>query len=179
MSKKWLIPVLVAGGIIYWIATKANTANQISYYIHHVKLNKSNTNAFRSELLVTLRINNPSSNSLKFNSFSGTISIDNQVLTTIQYSGFNQGIYIAPKTTTDITVPVVINHFNVLSNLSNIIKLIANGTMEQPLTIAAELVAGQFTIPIHQQIKLSSKIGSIGSTSINKYKYTYPSVIGL
>ena len=80
------------GYIGYRLMQTSNTVNQLTYFLRKVKYNKKNSTAFRTALVVTIAVENPTRNSVRFNQFVGTISLKGTTISTIQVSGDNRPI---------------------------------------------------------------------------------------
>lgn len=158
-SLGWILPVGVIGYLIYQAQLTSNTIGQLSYMIFGIKFNKANSNLFQSQLLVKLRVNNPSFNSVSFNNFSYNLTIQGHQLASGNYKP-GSGITIATGNT-DIEFPVNVSNLSVALQLKAILAQWLAGNFNQQIRIVGALAAGGLTVPIDQTLTLSS-IGSLG-----------------
>src|ERR1044071_2468464 len=131
----WLIAG-VGAYLLYKGNLVLNTVKQLTYFIAGVKYNAGNSNAFRSELLVTLRVTNPNSTSINFQRFTGSVIVQGKNLAQIEVSQPQSGIVIQGNAQTDIAFSVIINHLSLVLDAKAIIEdLIKNGWINQPVGI--------------------------------------------
>lgn len=144
----------IIGYVGYRLMQAVNTVDQLRYFVRKVKYNKSNSTAFRTALVVTLGIENPTRNSVQFNRFVGTVKIKGTEVTRIEVNGDLRPITFKPGTT-DVEMDCIISHASVIQLLPGILAQLRTGGLTDLLQITGTLYAGGLTIPINQQIQLS------------------------
>lgn len=164
---------LVAGGIIgyciYQAQLAGNTVKQLSFMIFGIKYDKSNSNIIQSQLIITLRIHNPTFNTVSFNSFQGSIFLLGTNVAKVFYSpGRPITINSGPNSNTDITFPVVVFHSNA-TVIKDAILQWAKGNFNQTIRIVGVLNIAGTKIPFDKTTKLN-EIGSAGDLN---YSLTY------
>lgn len=142
------------GYIGYRLMQTSNTVNQLRYFLRKVKYNKSNSTFLRTALVVTIAVENPTRNSVRFNQFVGSISLKGTTISTLQVTGDDRPITFKTGTT-DMDIDAIINHGTVLKLLPGLIAQITTGNFSELVTVTGTLYAGNLTIPINQSINLS------------------------
>jgi len=156
----WLL-ALGAGYIGYKLLT---TANNLSYLFTAITLDKQNTHLLNTTLKVTLRISNPGDQSLSFTSFVGSLTNNG---TEIARVDVNSPVTLQQRGQTEITFPVQVNNLSVAAELLD--TLIRNAT--PMVTITGVLTAGEFRIPISQQLPVSLNGSGIGNVPVSATKF--------
>ena len=151
MKIGWYIVGGVAAYLIYksWMIAKA--INTFQYQIKSVRYNASNSNILRTELAVTLNVNNITDQPISFQSFVGTANIKN---VPVAYFNIGNKIDIHPGSN-DLLFPVLINHISLADSIKEIIdewKVNDDGAL---ISISGHLTAAGLTVPINQTLLLN------------------------
>ena len=169
MKATTVFGLLGLSAIAYWFSRQANTVTQLSYFIAGLRYNKKNSTALRSEILLTLRIQNPTTNTVRFDGFSGTLKMAGNTLASVSLNKQFDGIALKPGDN-DITIPVGISHLSALQAIVPVLKsLFAGVPVKDPVDVSGTLTAAGLQFPITQKINLSF-LDSIAGTNCNSCK---------
>lgn len=162
----WMIAAGVAAYLLYRTQVMATSAAQVNYNIQKVDYNKKNSNALRTQLDTTLRIYNPTVNTLGFTSFSGAVKMNGVQVASVNY---NPGTFLPlPPGATDIVFPVWISH---LSSVMSTIELIEKWSTGRLADLKVEfngiLQVGPFQVPVSQTVSMDKVINGIGNIPLS------------
>lgn len=165
---KWL---LIGGGVAAYLIYKAmqikQTVDQLTILPYGVKYDSNNSNALQTQLLITLRINNPTANSVSFSSFQGNVFINGSDLCAANYAP-GSGTTIAANTFTDIIVPVSFQNITIGVRLLGFISSWITGIVKPVFKITGSIVVSGLSIPISAEYRISgvSRQHNISNTRV-------------
>lgn len=161
---KWIIPVGIAGYLIYKFSRVSGAFNSLSYSLERLQLVRKNSSLLQVELLVTLGIRNPTSQSLSFNRFTGSLSSKNVLLANIDVMGDGKGITIGPNKITLLAFPVRISTLDALNAVADNIGKWFKGNFDTPVRLQGSLDVAGVALPIDTTYTLT-ELGEINGVA--------------
>ncbi|MEO5681450.1 MAG: LEA type 2 family protein [Chitinophagaceae bacterium] len=157
MKQTGLILAGCVGALLLFSSFKRKT-RAIEFLQFHIKGVKiDNANVLTTRLLITVAIENPSSEDLPFDRFFGKVTANGYQLTSFLHDSSKSGIVIAANSSTPITFPVYVQNITLLQQLVNTIKTKDTGDIVIDGTID---VAGiQFPINTTFRLNLAALTG--------------------
>lgn len=144
----WLVPVVIVGYFLFKNVQK--TIAHFSYSLLNIQYDKNESDALQTTVNILLRVTNPGTLSLPFDSYAGTLSFSATQVATFNYT---DGGSIEPGNN-DFIVPVSIDHLRLLSSLKTLLLQFISGNASLTVTINSLLTADGISIPLQQNIKL-------------------------
>ena len=156
-----------AGYLAYRLFAQTTAAGQLKYFVKNVTYGDSNLGY--TNLNVTLTVDNPSNENLRFNKFFCRILVNNSELANATMTDQGTPIYLKPGQT-DLVIPVRVGHLSALQTLASVISQIVNKQpIQQPVTITGLLYAANLQIPITQTMTVTPQgIKGIGTIEPSK-----------
>lgn len=142
----WIFGLAVVGIFVY--SRTKNVANTIDVAIKSIGLNFKAANIFSVPVMVTVTISNGSLISSTFNSFTGDLLYNGNVIGRINYL---QPILIKATSSQDITIPVSIS---TSSAGRQVIDLLLSGIKNINLSINGTLVSSAGNILVNTSYKI-------------------------
>ncbi len=152
---------IVAAGLAWYLSRQSAAVDSLRWYIAGIKYDKSASNITRSLLKITIRVENPTADTVTFDQFTGKVMVQGATLSTLDVTGRGKGIRLIPGNT-DIILDAVISHLVALSIVKDFITQIAAGNFKEAFTITGNLYAGGIAIPISQ-----TQTAAIGKAKVN------------
>lgn len=159
-NKKWFVGLGILGGLAWWLSRTSAAVDSLRWYIAGVKYDKGNSNITRSNFKITIRVENPSADTVQFDRFTGKILVKGGTLSTIDATGAGKGIRFMPGNT-DVVIDAVVSHLVAISIVKDFVESIATGSFKEMFTIQGSLYAGGIAVPIEQTqaVGIGSAIG--------------------
>lgn len=160
---KWIIPAGIIGYFFYKYSAINSALKGLTYTLGSVRFNKNNSTLSQIELQVTLNVTNPTSQTLYFNRFAGSLFIDNQTLANVDISGAGNSIAINPNRTTEVVFPVRVNPSQAINTVASVIGQWLTGNYSQMVKLTGRLWVGNFELPINSEtpIKQMGQINGV------------------
>lgn len=153
-NKKWLIGLGLFAGAAWWLSRKTAAVTNLRWYVASVKYDKSNSNISRSLFKITIRVENPSADTVRFDRFAGKVQVKGQTISTIDALGAGKGIRLMPGST-DVVVDAVVSHLVAISVIKDFVQQLGAGSFREMLTVEGTLYAGGLAVPINQSQDVS------------------------
>jgi hypothetical protein len=160
-NRKWLLGLGIAGGLAWWLSRKSAAVESLRWYIAGVKYDKSSSNITRSLFKITIRVENPTADTVRFDRFTGKVLVQGATLSTLDVTGAGKGIRFAPGNT-DIVLDAAVQHLIAISVIKDFVSQITTGNFKEMFTIQGNLYAGGIAIPISE-----TQSASIGKARVS------------
>lgn len=146
---KKVLPWLLLGGLGYFLYTRLSKATQsIDVAIKGISLNLKAANVFSVPVNVTMTISNGSLVSAKFNSFTGDLLYNGNVIGRINYLN---PIILNPTSAQDITIPV---NISTTAAGRQLIDILLSGVKNINLGVKGNLVSAAGVFPVNSSYQL-------------------------
>lgn len=148
---------LILGAGVAYIAYKSYMVNRaintFNYSVKSVRVNASNSNIFKTELAVTLTVNNVTSQPIQFQRFVGTLNIKG--VPVAAFNIFNTSDVIIKPGSNEIMFPVTINHLSLAADITNIINDWKQDQDESLVSVKGDITVAGLSLPINQTLFLN------------------------
>jgi hypothetical protein len=148
-NKKWLVGLGIVGGLAWWLSRTSAAVEGLRWFVASVKYDKTGSNITRSLFKITIRVENPSSDTVRFDRFIGKVLVQGATLSTIDATGVGKGIQLNPGNT-DVVVDAVVSHLVGISVMKDFVTQITTGNFSEMFTVQGNLYAGGIAVPIQQ-----------------------------
>lgn len=160
-GKKIVIGLGIAAGLAWWLSRKSAAVESLRWFIAGFKYDKSSSNITRSLFKITIRVENPTADTVGFDQFTGKVMVQGATLSTLDVSGAGKGIRFMPGNT-DIVLDAVVSHLVAISVIKDFVTQVMSGNFKEAFTVTGNLYAGGIAIPISQ-----TQTASIGKARVS------------
>ena len=129
-GKKIVIGLGIAAGLAWWLSRKSAAVDSLRWFIAGVKYDKTGSNITRSLFKITIRVENPTADTVGFDQFTGKVMVQGATLSTLDVSGAGKGIRFMPGNT-DIVLDAVVSHLVGLSVIKDFVTQVMAGNFKE------------------------------------------------
>lgn len=156
--------LLIGGGaaaVLYFLAREKNTVDQITTGVVGIKYNKLNSGILNTELLVKIRVTNPTPNPVNFTGFSAMLTVNGKKIASATTNNRFDSIRLSPGNT-DIELPISFKHIETALGVVDLLtKLLTKKITELPILVMGSIQVAGLQIPINQVYNINMNTFSV------------------